>query len=323
MKKRLLITSIVMMLVVAVALSTATYAWFTSNASVTASSISMTAATNQASSIGISWTDGSYGTSISATGPTAQTKFDPMAPSALSAGVTTITSATAAGGVDFWSGNIKQEGGTNYFNATGIKHWGADGSASQVVPYVWTNGTQTSFFLKNLSDTRNITSVTVRATVDGKGADLIRIAVFARIGSTANTAPEGAYTLKKVLSNATFTYTVADAFAEGAVYYSDEAGTLATGITSANFATSGTLYTRVASAAASGTAYCTNSTGITAGTVASNISSNTTDNAITVDLGALNANCIAELIVYVWTDGTALVDNRGGEAASIKLDIAA
>ena len=35
MKKRLLITSIVMMLVVAVALSTATYAWFTSNAGVT------------------------------------------------------------------------------------------------------------------------------------------------------------------------------------------------------------------------------------------------------------------------------------------------
>ena len=56
MKKRLLITSIVMMLVVAVALSTATYAWFTSNTSVTASTVTMTAGTSASSALGISWT---------------------------------------------------------------------------------------------------------------------------------------------------------------------------------------------------------------------------------------------------------------------------
>ena len=55
MKKRLLITSIVMMLVVAVALSTATYAWFTSNDQVTANTVSLTAATSTESALGIAW----------------------------------------------------------------------------------------------------------------------------------------------------------------------------------------------------------------------------------------------------------------------------
>jgi len=49
MKKRLLITSIVMMLVVAVALSTATYAWFSTNKSVTGTGMTVTAQSNAAS----------------------------------------------------------------------------------------------------------------------------------------------------------------------------------------------------------------------------------------------------------------------------------
>ena len=66
MKKRLLITSIVMMLVVAVALSTATYAWFTSNVSVTANSVTMTAGTSTSSALGIEWTAGTSGTGFNA-----------------------------------------------------------------------------------------------------------------------------------------------------------------------------------------------------------------------------------------------------------------
>ena len=61
MKKRLLITSIVMMLVVAVALSTATYAWFTSNTTVTVNSLTLTAATMDADAIMISKTANNEG----------------------------------------------------------------------------------------------------------------------------------------------------------------------------------------------------------------------------------------------------------------------
>ena len=54
MKKRLLITSIVMMLVVAVALSTATYAWFTSSDTVSAEAVLLTASTMEGDAILIS-----------------------------------------------------------------------------------------------------------------------------------------------------------------------------------------------------------------------------------------------------------------------------
>ena len=53
MKKRLLITSIVMMLVVAVALSTATYAWFSTNKTVTATGMTVNATTSASLVIGV------------------------------------------------------------------------------------------------------------------------------------------------------------------------------------------------------------------------------------------------------------------------------
>ena len=92
MKKRLLITSIVMMLVVAVALSTATYAWFTSATQVTAQNITMTAGSSDSSALGIAWATSSgtpnfnagYGTTITAKAPTlAGNGFQPAAPTAL------------------------------------------------------------------------------------------------------------------------------------------------------------------------------------------------------------------------------------------------
>ena len=329
MKKRLLITSIVMMLVVAVALSTATYAWFTSNANVTASTVTMTASTNQAPSIGIAWTNTTYGTEISATSPSGT--FDPMIPSALSAGTTAITAATAAGGVDFYSATIKDDPAK--FNDD-VKHWGAELPANQVAPYVWTNGTQTSFFLKNLSDTYAMQHVVVKATIDGKGADLIRVAVFARIGTTANTASESSFVLKKVLSNV-YTYTEATEYVAETTYYTAAQDGTTVDIANATAFTTYTtkdtpettddvkVYTRSDAAAAASTAYATDGSFAANNLVSSKVSANTTDNAVSIDLGELGANCIAELIVYVWTDGTALVDNRGGQAASIKLDVSA
>ena len=86
MKKRLLITSIVMMLVVAVALSTATYAWFTSNAKVEAKSMTLTAAVSDADALGIGWIGGNAGTLINST--IAET-LKPMAPADLTATTTT------------------------------------------------------------------------------------------------------------------------------------------------------------------------------------------------------------------------------------------
>ena len=170
MKKRLLITSIVMMLVVAVALSTATYAWFTSASSVSASSVTLTAATNDAAALGISWTTGNYGTSISGS-------FDggtlaPMAPTAYTVGTTTISSGVNQ--IAFNTATIKSD-------PTNGLIFGAAGAPA--TPYTWTDGLAQnphySFHVKNLAPagTTNVT-VTITAAITGAAADLTRVAIF-------------------------------------------------------------------------------------------------------------------------------------------------
>ncbi|MBP5610323.1 MAG: hypothetical protein J6X72_03185, partial [Clostridia bacterium] len=112
MKKRLLITSIVMMLVVAVALSTATYAWFTSNASVTASTISLTAATNTADALGIGWGTGATGSAGTLITSNVAGTLAPMAPKSLS----TSGTITTTDSIQFNSATTKTVGGKLVFN---------------------------------------------------------------------------------------------------------------------------------------------------------------------------------------------------------------
>ncbi len=151
MKKRLLITSIVMMLVVAVALSTATYAWFT---------VTMTAATNEEGALGIGWTTDSLGVSI--TGDFAPNdSLLPMAPTTY-----TVDSTTAAA-IEFNTATIKSVGGVMKFGANG----------TSATPYTWTDGAHNSFHVKNLATAGSVT-VKVTATLGGTAADLARVAIF-------------------------------------------------------------------------------------------------------------------------------------------------
>ncbi len=173
MKKRLLITSIVMMLVVAVALSTATYAWFTSNTQVTATQISFTANTSDSESIAIAWTGNSNpGTTLSA--GTNGTAMDPMIPSSVEVG-TTSTAFLAS----FTTGTLFSDDGVATFN---------DADSHAADPVVWStsdNGaepaaTATSFYIKNMSPANAVTNITVKATITGDHAELVRIAVFTK-----------------------------------------------------------------------------------------------------------------------------------------------
>ena len=169
MKKRLLITSIVMMLVVAVALSTATYAWFTSNASVTASTVSLTAATNSAAALGIGWTGSAAGTAIETT--KADT-LNPMCPEALVPGTTLST-------VNFKTATIKQEGGVRKFKTVGVDYALAfdDAGSPDVVD---------TFYVSNLSANNKISQITVTADIAvpqsaTTGVALVRIAIFKKV----------------------------------------------------------------------------------------------------------------------------------------------
>ena len=180
MKKRLLITSIVMMLVVAVALSTATYAWFTSNNQVTASSITMSATVSNAPALGIGWAGGNAESAITLAGDA--TGVSPMVPASLTVDDTTST-------VAFETATTRSANGHLVFN-----------TPTSATPYTFTNGTATAFYVSNLSKANSVTNVQVQATIAGvtenkDGSSLIRIGIFARA-----TAGEGAYVLKGVLA---------------------------------------------------------------------------------------------------------------------------
>ena len=182
MKKRLLITSIVMMLVVAVALSTATYAWFTSNANVTASTVTLNAASNGGVALGIGWKDGTTGTSITAN---AASSYQPMVPSALVVGTTNYDNITWSGATTYTDNNVVK------FNAP---------YAPAPVPYQY-NGTVSAatkdiFYIENLSTANSITTVTLTLDNVADTSDLLRVAVF-----TATTV-DGDYILRAVMGNA-------------------------------------------------------------------------------------------------------------------------
>ena len=187
MKKRLLITSIVMMLVVAVALSTATYAWFTSNTGVTASMVTLTASTSDSTALGIGWTGGNAGTALEVA--LTDASIDPMAPESLVANTTEYD-------VDFNTATIKNENSVLVFND----------DVTSANPIVFNNGQsgaskKDTFYVKNLSGTNSIDHVTITASIAANegnandGSSLIRAAVFLKNGSDK-------YVLKGVLASA-------------------------------------------------------------------------------------------------------------------------
>ena len=178
MKKRLFITSIVMMLVIAVALSTATYAWFTSNAQVTASTVTLTAESGAGTALGIGWLDGTTGTEIVAN---EADNYKPMVPSELDVDTTDFANVT-------WSGaTIYTDGGIAKFNAP---------YNPAPVPYQY-NGTvggnvKNIFYIENLSHANSISTITMTLASVEDTDSLLRVAVF------TSTTYNGTYTLKAV-----------------------------------------------------------------------------------------------------------------------------
>ncbi len=181
------------MLVVAVALSTATYAWFTSNASVTASSITMTATTATAPALGIGWESGEAGSAITLGG--SASGVSPMVPATLYTQAQAdadnsdeITAATIST-VGFETATTKSVGGHLVFN-----------TPTTATPYTFTDGSATAFYVCNLSTANTVTNVQVQANISAvtnekDGTGLVRIAIFKR-----DTAGSGDYKLVGVLA---------------------------------------------------------------------------------------------------------------------------
>ena len=315
MKKRLLITSIVMMLVVAVALSTATYAWFTSNANVTASSITMTAATNSAASIGISWTDGNYGTTIAATSPDA-IKFAPVAIDDVQVGSSTLANTV-------WSSaTIRDVASVKTFNtayATTVTEneiGNNTDASSNNLTYTWANTTENSntIYIHNGSTANSLSSVTAKATITGEAREFIRIAIYRYDGSN--------YILKGIMTNR-YAFTAATGTAvEGTTYYN--ANGVAQEVSVGADVTS--LFTRSDAVAGGDISTGTVATDAAVSTIDTTTNDATTSIALgglAVDNGATGGDDVMLLKVIVWMDGTALNDDTAGstgKVANIALD---
>ena len=299
MKKRLLITSIVMMLVVAVALSTATYAWFTSNTKVEASNISLTAATSTGAAFGIAWTNENYGTSLtSVTAPVANS-FKPLVPATYTTSGASQTEST----VVFATATIRQEGGQEKYN-TDVVSWTSSGSDTAAKPYIWNNGTQNSFYIKNLSTSNGQEHLYVYADVTG-ASDLVRIAIFDTDKLIGILGYQ--YTYTSAASAESYSSTTAYYKVVNGIYIPD------TTVTADNFSTKkASLYTRGTTPAVADTYY---------GTVTANANVLTTkaNSSLSIDLGRFDASEAREIKVYVWLDGHFLNDDTQGTAANIDL----
>ena len=168
-----------MMLVLAVTLSTATYAWFTSNATVTASTITLTANNSAGTALGIGWLGGTTGTLITANDAES---YDPMVPSELDVDTTDFDDVTWGGATIYKDGSVFKFN-TPYSPAPSPYQYNGDVSDNAV--YI--------FYIENLSHANAISSITMTLSNVEDVSTLLRVAVF-----TSSTS-DGTYMLKAVM----------------------------------------------------------------------------------------------------------------------------
>lgn len=270
-----------MMLVVAVALGTSTYAWFTSNATVTASTVTLTAATNSNAALGISWTEGDYGTALTA--ELSSGDLQPMAPTAYTVGTTTAVDNTNSTKIAFNTATIRSD-------PTNGMVFGAAGSPA--TPYTWNDNTHYSFHVKNLApaNTTNL-NVTITATISGAAADLARVAIFkddVLLGVVANRVAA-----------------TGDTQASGVKYYES--------------ATSATYVTGDGTSAIPANSYV--DAKVAVGTIGSGdiVANFPTVDAVASVSYTLNANTDSEITVIMWLDGGLFDETRSAETATVGL----
>jgi len=313
----LLITSIVMMLVVAVALSTATYAWFTSNTSVTAKSINITAGTSNSSALGIAWqkSSGTPGTTfnaqyqtyvLSVDAATSQTGgFQPAAPAALT--------------------NAEPTFHTAYIDAQG-KFQDTPGAATTAV-----------YRFRNYEDSAAATAASANFS------DLIHIANLAQSGSVGVTltahidAPLVAIE-NEAVDTTTYNYydntrTLVTPTTETYTGYKQAKSTDNTAVDFVRIAvyevtvsgeepslTYSYACKGVMSSDGDGSTLDTAVGTITAGNTAVDLK--TVASTTSISLGSIAAQNDKAYAVYVWLDGIIFDEARGGQSASVSLTFA-
>lgn len=171
MKKSLFMTTIAMVVMLVVALSTATYAWFTAQNTVQATPVTISSASSTSANIAIGWSANATTTQVSF----ANAELNPMVP-------TTDPSTTTSDALDFNKGQLSiSPAGVPYFNGvSGDNPWTPseyDGEGSTL--YVKNNN-------PNAGVSVQLSGLTVAGTNLATIGGLLRVA-FYTAGASAGT----------------------------------------------------------------------------------------------------------------------------------------
>ncbi|MBR2480059.1 MAG: hypothetical protein IKB56_02000, partial [Clostridia bacterium] len=166
-KKSMFITTILMVAVLIVAVSTATFAWYTTTTAVSASQATVKSASSESADIAIDWVSASTSTAIVLEGGPA---IQPMAPTAA------VTADTKKATMSFNTAPVDLEGNFTAAGATtapwALSHTVTTGEEPDQV-----TNTYTSFYVIN-NNYNEATSVKMTATFGGTLADNLCVAVF-------------------------------------------------------------------------------------------------------------------------------------------------
>ena len=207
MKKRMLITTIVMMLVLAVALTTSSLAWFSaSQATVTASGGSFTASTsNKVVALGISKSNGDFGDSITFA-DLAKTEMQPLCmttelKTALDTPATTVADAQA---LNLNSVLVKTVGGIESFVTKNEE------DTSVVTTVTLESVKLSSVYVTNLEQGAVVKDlkVNVNVTIPSKSNRLVILGTYSDVPGNANEGVIKGYFVLVVSSSGTQTYTI-------------------------------------------------------------------------------------------------------------------
>lgn len=176
-KKSMFITTILMVAVLIVAVSTATFAWYTASSSATASKAVLTAAESSSANIAVGWSSTATGSSI--TFGANATEVNPMCPTeALVIDTANPENTTTYGDLEFNTQDLNAYGN---FNGDGIT------TPKETTPWTVSDGAaenaKTSFFVinKNQNAAVNV-NMTMVPVDDAANNDKLVVAVFGKKG---------------------------------------------------------------------------------------------------------------------------------------------
>lgn len=316
-KRSMLITTILMVAVLVVAISTSTFAWYTSNTAVSATETTLGSASSSSANLEFVWKSGSNvlyrGTEVSFTGVNT---IQPMVPTAnFEAGTTADTAITFVGStVDatntiFTNGSSLQTPWTQQYTSTAT---GTEYALVDAEPADWATA-YTTYFTKN-----GETYVPVPY-----GASAPAFAQNQFYSKTESTSDDYGLASGITVTNLYLANSATDGTSgalELSISVTDNTNNILDEALRVAVCIDGIYKGTLASFAGSTTYYATDGSWDAQDTVAESLSSNTTAvNKISID--SIDAGGEVEIQLFAWFDGSMLNNANAGQTAKFRINV--